>query len=391
MRSTIVLLLAAAALFGQDTALVRLKREAALVKASAKDDSKEPSVTALHRALRDWIEARLPEDKGLLSVKSASLESSLQAELTEAGLDEPDAASANAADDDYFDLRGLGSVSIELTQFPELPDTLFVTAGAGVRCGVDEAVYGYHFDTLGRTSILQDIAEGYSFTTLQLSDPDAAGRRLLLIHRMSVQCASTWMGLAYSVYRMGFLPGIAEPLFSEKQSFWLNDGPEFVLKPEELILEFLDFSVDTGVHNRTKIHRYRFSNSVQRLDPIAFQPQDFAEEWLTRPWSEMQSRSAPATADWHSKLHADFVMADYSAVVPCVARPGRWMIALDITNIGEKKLDEPLETYFLVRELGNYRYQMESVSDERPAGCPGQSFASDKHPWLSPAELKVLR
>ena len=44
-----------------------------------------------------------------------------------------------------------------------------------------------------------------------------------------------------------------------------------------------------------------------------------------------------------------------------------------------------------MRELGNYRYQMESVSDERPAGCPGQTSASDKHPWLSPAELKALR
>lgn len=101
--------------------------------------------------------------------------------------------------------------------------------------------------------------------------------------------------------------------------------------------------------------------------------------------------SAPATADWHPKLHGDFVLADYSAVVPCVARPGRRMIALDITDIGEKKLDEPLETYFLVRELGNYRYRMESVSDERPAGRPGEQFASDKHPWLTPAELKALR
>jgi hypothetical protein len=59
-----VLLLAAAALCGQDAALVRLKREAALVEASAKDKSKEPDVTALHRALREWIESRLPEDKG---------------------------------------------------------------------------------------------------------------------------------------------------------------------------------------------------------------------------------------------------------------------------------------------------------------------------------------
>ena len=79
-----------------------------------------------------------------------------------------------------------------------------------------------------------------------------------------------------------------------------NDGPEFVLKPDELIMEFLDASVDVTVHNRTQIHRYSFgAETVQRLDPVAFQPQDFAEEWLTRPWTEMQSRSEPETEEWH--------------------------------------------------------------------------------------------
>jgi hypothetical protein len=96
-------------------------------------------------------------------------------------------------------------------------------------------------------------------------------------------------------------------------------------------------------------------------------------------------------------LHADFVLAEYSAVVPCAERPGRWTIALDITHVGERKLPEPLERYFLVRDLGNYRYQMEAVGDSRPAGCPGKGLASDsgnvsdRHPWLSPAELKALQ
>ena len=156
-------------------------------------------------------------------------------------------------------------------------------------------------------------------------------------------------------------------------------------------LEFLGRSVDPGVHHRTRIRRYPLAGGVQRPDPVALQPQDFAEEWLERPWSEMQSRSAPETAEWHNKLHADLVLADYSAVVPCAQRPGRWMIALDITQIGEKELAEALETYFLVRELGNYRYRMEAVSDEQPEGCPGEQFASEKHPWLSPEELKALR
>jgi hypothetical protein len=389
MRSGILTLLTATALFGQnDAALDRLKREVALVKTSPREQNGETNVSALHRALREWIESRLPQDRGHLPERSAlgaSLREGLaDAELTMRADSRPDAAN--------FELRALGTVSIRLTRFPSLPDTLFVTAGAGVPCGVDEAVYGYHFDDRKRTAILQDRAEGYSGTKLELSGPDAAGRHLLLVHRTSVRCAPLSLGVAFSVYRLGLLPGPAERLLSEKQGVYQSeDDLELVLKPEELMLEFLDRSVDAGVHHRTRIRRYPLAGGVQRLDPVAFQPQDFAEEWFTRPWGEMQTRSAPETVDWHSKLHDGLVLGEYSAVVPCAQRPGRWMIALDITHIGEKEFAEPLETYFLVRELGNYRYLMEAVSDSRPAGCPGDQFASGKHPWLAPAELKALR
>jgi hypothetical protein len=302
----------------------------------------------------------------------------------------PEAATFLDADDE----AGFGSVGIKFTRFTELPNSLFVTAGVSVGCGDDEAVYMYNFDAAARKRVLEDHPKsewGYTNAELQLSEPDGQGRRLLLTHRVSVQCASTWMGMAYSVYQLGFMPGIPEPLLSSKHGFWLDKGPEFVLQPEELIVEFLDWSVDTDTHNRTQIHRYHFAQGVQRLDPVAFQPQDFAEEWLTRPWSEMQSRSALQTAEWHARLHNDFVMGKYFSVVLCLAKPGRWLIGLDITNIGEKDLPQPLRTYFLVRELGNYRYEMEDVSASKPPGCSGTGFAGDKHPWLSPAELKALR
>ena len=134
-----------------------------------------------------------------------------------------------------------------------------------------------------------------------------------------------------------------------------------------------------------------FAEGVHRLDPIAFQPQDFVEEWLTQPWNEMQSRSVPQTQDWHAKLHSDYLSGEYSDVVPCIVRPGRWLISLEIRRIGEKELPELLDAYFLVRDLGNYSYQMEAVSASAPPECPGTGYASDKHPWLSAAELKALR
>jgi len=198
------------------------------------------------------------------------------------------------------------------------------------------------------------------------------------------------MMMAYSVYRMGTQPSASEPILKNQHSFWLNDGPEFVLKSEELIIEFLDSSVDLSVHNRTNLQRYRFGEGVQRLDPIAFQPQDFAEEWLTRDWSEMESRSDVETKKWHDRLFNDYVRGEYSGVIPCASQ-GRWLVALNIESIGEKEIPDPETTYFLVHDLGNYRYKMDAVSEDVPVGCLGAGDPSDKHPWLSTTELKALQ
>jgi hypothetical protein len=181
-----------------------------------------------------------------------------------------------------------------------------------------------------------------------------------------------------------------KPLLSSKHDFWLgNDGPYFVLRPDELTIEFLDRSIDMGVHNRTHIFRYNFANGVRRLEPFAFQPQDFVEEWLTTPSSEVQSMSTSEAGEWRRKLH-NVSYDQYFEVVACIAKPGRWSIGLQVTYEGEKELEMPIQTYFLVEDVGNYRYTLEAVSDEEFEGCPGEGSPSDKHPWLSVEQLKAL-
>jgi hypothetical protein len=77
-------------------------------------------------------------------------------------------------------------------------------------------------------------------------------------------------------------------------------------------------------------------------------------------------------------------------VFPCAGQ-GRWLIALDISHTGDKEIPDPKITYFLVHDLGNYRYKMDAVSENVPEGCVGAGDPSAKHPWLSTAELKALK
>jgi hypothetical protein len=394
MRSVLAGLFVASALFGQTPPFDQLKSEAwrtrALLFAGNGKDESANVTTPLRLALRDWIESRLPQTLGPTGAELHNLEAGFLGELHEAGISVLDSTS---------DDPGFGYVGLKFQWLPELPDSLVVITSVGVGCGSDQAVYLYQFHSGNRTRVVEDHPQsnwGFTDAEVQLSEPGSQGQRLLLTHYVSVQCASFWMQMAYSVYRLGGQPGSAELLLTDQHSFYLNDDGPIVLRPDELIIEFLDSSVDGGVHNRTRIHRYSFARGVQRVDPVAFQPQDFAEEWLTRPWSEMESRSVGDTREWHQRLHSDPLWADYSGVIPCTS-PGHWLVSMDIRVLGDKELSDPLPTYFLLRDLGDYHYSMDAVSTSKPTDCLGAGvisdgiFASDKHPWLSTAELKALR
>jgi len=419
MCRIIAFLLFAISVFGQDVALARLKQELKTAQDQETSDYKRADeiqrktgawpddmqgrgaarIAQVHAALLSWIESRLPMGPSAAAIKSSDWEAAIGRRLAAAGIGEkePHATSDVAEWVPPYENPGYDSVSVALAWKPELPNVLLITAGVAVRCGEDQAAYAYRFDANGWARVISDHTAsdfGYGGAAFEVSDADGQGRRLLLIHRWSVQCASTWMGATYSVFRMAI--GSATPpvsLLSEEHGFWMgnsDDGLIFALKPNELIIELLDSSVDTDIHNRTQIHRYSFVDGVKRLEPVALQPQDFAEEWLTRPWSEVQSRSAPETQKWHAKLHADLVLGDYSNVVPCASKPDRWSIGFEIDVIGEKRLKEPIEVHLLVRDLGNFRFEMEAVSDSEFEGCPGEGSPSDKHPWLSVEQLKAL-
>jgi hypothetical protein len=374
-----------------------IKEEWQAIEGFATENHNALSMSRVHAALRAWIESRLPMGKSASAVKSSNLEMELGSDLKAAIVAEK-ASSDNAVDSAKGSAvlhgePGFGSVIVSLDWKPELPDILFVNAGAAVRCGTDEALYAYRFDGNGWARIIEDRPSsdfGYGFTTLKVSDPDAQRRRLLLIHRTSVQCASTWMSMTYSVYRMSASERPPELLVSDGHGFYLHDEDPIVLKPDEVMLEFLDHSVEGGVHSRTHILRLNLADGLKRLEPVAFQPQDFAEEWLTRPWSEMQKMSAAETQKWHDKLQAPYIFGDFIGVVLCTGRPDHWSIGLEINNRDGKELKEPIMAYLLVRDLGNYHFFLDAVSDSAFEGCSGKDLPSDKHPWLSIEQLKAL-
>lgn len=245
-------------------------------------------------------------------------------------------------------------------------------------CGTDESVYLYRFaQARDRLLDVQGTSKwGNGVFEMQFSAPDVAGSRIFYVSWYNVQCASNWNQLNYRLFRIG--QGLETvPLFSSIHTFVSSDNVHLKLTPGELRLELTAEAMEGGFR-RTYELGYRVGpDGLERIDPVALQPQDFVHEWLTRPWEEMRSWSSDTLVKWHKFLHADFVSGDYEFVQPCINRPGVIQVGVGLNYIGDREIPEPLSVYFLVRDKGNYSYEMAGVSFDTNDDCPGESPAAD--------------
>jgi hypothetical protein len=328
-------------------------------------------IAALKDALRDWVEAHLPKSKAILDAGFATLTDRLYAELSGAGV-----LPATTRAEEY------GYVGrLDLSRPPEFPEALSIVEGITTPCGTADSVYVYDYSEGPERRILDSRGETDRDETVSgefVSSKDVSGNRLFLALRHAAQCGSSWNSLSYAIFRLSPGANAATAIFSGDHGIWsgADDAYHVQLKPDEMLIELRDRSIDTHIRNRTHVLRYSVGPSaVERIDPIALQPQDFVDEWLTRPWTEMASRSSAKDRDklekWHSFLSDDSDTAEIRVVQPCTDKQDDWKIVLTMEWVAGKKIPESFTLYFRVHELGKYRFEMAAVSFHPPDGCPG--------------------
>ncbi len=377
---SVVFTAAAHLLYGQQPELTSLIAAAARLRATASSVNGIESIGKLSRSqfneyssiLREWIESRLPANLTELERRFPLLQPQLTAELWRAGVMAEGQQSER-----------VGDVSeIELSEPVEYPGVVVVKAGVRVPCGADESVFVYRFST-SRTRLLEvhgDAKWGNTLLDTKFSTPDPYGNRVFFVSWDGVQCASVWNALDFRLFRIGNNNDRAVPLFTGSHGFTIDENVNVKLTTGELLLEMTDSAMEGGFR-RTHVLHYRIgADGVDRIDPVALQSQDFVHEWLLRPWSEMQSRSAPSLMKWHKFLHADYVSGEYEFVQPCKEREGVTQVAVGITYIGDQEMPQPLVVYFLVEDKGEYRFTLTAASFDRQSGCPGEAYASYDNP-----------
>jgi hypothetical protein len=352
---------------GQEPSLGKLVEQAARVRKANRSEAFQ-ATAAFKATLREWIEARLPVSHAGWLRSVPQLQSTLTDELAHAGL----LLAGNIVIDNPCYVR------VEIYRPPADPNRLAIIAGVTLGCGLSDSVYVYDYSHGARRRVLESNgSRQHDETVLNVysSTADAAGSRLFLILRFAAQCGSSWNWLAYDLFRL--TGGSAQKIFGAEHSIWFGGGqPRVHLKPDDLRIELRDSSIDAGIHNRAHVLHYRVGlQAVQRVDPVALRPQDFVEEWLTRPWAEMESRTAASyrgrLKKWHNLLHTKLVFGEYVFVQKCTARVHDWQIAINMTHTAATPSAPTV--YFLVYELGQQRYEMMDVSSTRQHGCPGES------------------
>lgn len=279
------------------------------------------------------------------------------------------------------------------------PELLVATTTLDVPCAEDTSLYV--FERQGARSRLRLSAEsdGYRQTwgaqdNLQyafVAPSGEGGPWSVVIAYMRSGCTSIWRGVRLSVLRPTGAPDRPQTILSQHENVNLSTFPfALTAKGDTFELNFGgNFLLDAPLVSRRHIVKYRVGrSSVTRLPPLAFEPQDFVDEWVQLPWDEASrwvlSPDPENVQQWHRRVQRamanENVYMEFDFVQPCSVDSVDWQVGLNISNIAGagKEISLPAELFFSV-----YRkqepYYITSISPTRPPGCPGETRPSENN------------
>jgi len=295
-----------------------------------------PHLTAVKHQLRDWVESRLPTFKP--GGDEGALQRQLSAELRAAGLSCDDKVQPGP---DWTCVGYLEDLMLRQSE-----GFLILQTGAGIDCGFDESAYLYTHSSEGWKRVWQTEQNTYTekryrpqtIHAVHISPFNRADAAVVLTLGSQSWCTSNWHDVYYRVFRLGPDPE-APPLLDQAEPAYMANEPPILGKvaADDVLVEFRIGSIDSGVHNRSAIRHFRIAHGkVERVEPVALSPSDFVDEWLTHEWSEAALWSEDdkrPLADWHRKLHNDFVHGVFiRPTMHCADRPDVWEVGLDFSD-----------------------------------------------------------
>lgn len=354
---------------------------------SAYDSEIPPEVrallTKLKRQLREQIQKTLDADAGA-PTPAGVLNAKVLAALKREGV------SIGPPADDVHTFGSVVSVNIHRPSGHK--ELIAATTEVSVHCGSDSSLYLFRRDGAGWRLVLADESNGYEQVNgarerfdFRVSPPDARGDFLVVAADVNPWCTSNWQMMRYRVLRVGDEAYRPRVVLKGDHSLFLGtelEGFRLDADADTFTLRFDSYQhLDPGRLVRSHVLKFRIDGeSAERVAPVAFKPEDFADEWAQMKWDEAERWSEPSRLGglkgWHAKLNADgkgFSGSEILFVKPCGRAAGEWQVGVEVYSDDDPARLPPKLYFTVARVRGSFL--MRGVSDAPGRACAGAKAA----------------
>ena len=338
-----------------------------------------PELTPIKYDLRAWVETQLPALGQHGDIAAFTKKLNVVLHEAEPRCDETcrRKTAGNPADENE---RGhIGDVRLSYLGYDRY---LAVQTDVGVRCGFDTSAYIYEWRNGGWRLVFKTERDAYdekhyapqNFISIDVASENEKKTTqgpLVLTVGYSPWCSSNWQVIYTRLWRVSATTASPAPMVDDASELFLSDDMAGArLSPDEAVVEFSGSSIDSAVLVRTHVLHYLIKGgTAERIAPVAFNPDDFVDEWLTRPWSESRqwvvARNTGALEKSYASLHEGGrpTLGEFNGPpLRCRNDPTLWQVAF-----GDD--DSSPGPYFLVRWLAPYRFTLVDIRKEKSRDC----------------------
>jgi hypothetical protein len=326
-------------------------------------------LTDAKHQLRDWVEAQLAAQGA--DVEPRAFAQALHTAVRDAAL------ICNDCDENV--LGYVDSIRIQ-----RQGDFLIVVVPIGIGCSYDDSAYlyarqGQQWRRIWEFEQTTYTPQGYlpqAVHDIQLSAPDANGRRTLMVLGSQPLCRGSFLTIYSRAWRIGQDFRIEQTLDRRDRAYDAYPPILGRVRPDDVLVEFTaDGFLSGDVH--VAVRHFALEGAAPRqLDPIASLPRDFVLEWLDAPWTESRTRTeSPALETLHAQLRRTDSVGD-TAEEPkrCTAEPDVW-------QVGTRLFEGP-KRYYRVRWRDLATFTMVGISETPYPDCTVSDSRGDTYPNL---------
>ena len=265
---------------------------------------------------------------------------------------------------------------------------LMITTNVGIACGYDQSAYLYDQGADHHWRLLLSIEQNNygkddyrpeNFLSIDVAappNPAIDDAPLVTAIGFGPWCQSNWRSLNTRLWRATPATTTPHPLLDRDDGLYL--GGDFIagarVTDHDLLVQFDGNSIDSDLNNRQHVLHYAIgpSDTLTRISPVALDPGDFVEEWLTTPWLEASNwLSSHAERKVMSRIHAAYKSGTYGEfdgpAKQCRNDPTLWQIAF--TADSAKPGAEGRPNYFQVRWQAPYDFALVAAGPNPFPGC----------------------